>query len=90
MLHPTVGNPVCVAWNNRQILEALHKHTCVKAFICGHDHSGGNIKDDHGIQHITVHGMIESTPGDPDYAIVKVYEDRIELEGYGRVPSLQF
>ncbi|NLE36751.1 MAG: hypothetical protein GX621_01855, partial [Pirellulaceae bacterium] len=58
---------------------------CVVAYFAGHDHAGGYAEEG-GIQHVTFHGMVESGWRNA-YAIVYVFQDRIEIRGFGAVPS---
>ncbi len=76
-------------WDNRQTADLLQRHSCVKAFLAGHHHTGGNgrLGD---IVHFTFQGMIEGTQN--HYAIVEVYPDRLVIRGYGAQPdaSIEF
>lgn len=63
----------------------LNRSGRVVAYFAGHDHAGG-FAEDRGIYHVTLQGMVEA-PGQNAFAIVKVFDDRIEIEGFGKVPS---
>lgn len=72
--------------NDREPIEAILGSTrCVVAYVAGHDHEGGYAQKA-GVHHITIQGMVEASPQNA-YAIVHVYQDRLELEGVGAVPS---
>ncbi|MBN2021566.1 MAG: metallophosphoesterase [Pirellulales bacterium] len=58
---------------------------CVVAYFAGHDHAGG-YAEVRGVHHVTLQGMVE-TPGGNAYAVVEVFPDRIEIRGFGKVPS---
>ena len=51
----------------------------------GHDHEGGYAQQD-SIHFVTFQGLVESG-AENAYAIVEVYPDRLEIRGYGTVPS---
>ncbi|MBN2217265.1 MAG: sulfatase-like hydrolase/transferase [Pirellulales bacterium] len=63
----------------------LGQSGCVVAYFAGHEHAGG-FAEDRGIYHVTLQGMVEA-PEQNAFAIVKVFDDRIEIEGFGKVPS---
>ncbi|KAJ9472434.1 Manganese-dependent ADP-ribose/CDP-alcohol diphosphatase [Diplonema papillatum] len=57
----------------------------ILAFFHGHKHSGGYAWHDTGKHMITIQGMIETNTN--AFAYVNVFVDRIEVVGFGRVPS---
>ncbi len=71
--------------NHEEIETILDSHRCVVAYLCGHDHAGGYAERS-GIHHLTVQGMVEA-PEQNAYAVVDLYQDRIEIRGVGKVPS---
>ncbi|XP_051888901.1 manganese-dependent ADP-ribose/CDP-alcohol diphosphatase [Pristis pectinata] len=85
-VHPDSTDPMCVAWNYTEMLSMLHAHTSVICFIAGHDHDGGYCLDECGIHHLTFEGVIETSPESQAFGTVRVYEDRMILEGRGRIP----
>lgn len=72
-------------WNADEVIDILEKSGCVAAYICGHDHREGYVFQN-GIHYITINAMVE-TPDKNAYAIFSVFEDHIDLKGYGRVTS---
>ena len=56
----------------------------VVAAFFGHDHKGGYIQQG-SIHSVTINGQIETLTN--AFAIVEVFEDRLELTGFGRVPT---
>ncbi len=72
-------------WNHEEVLNALESDECVVGYFSGHDHDGGYAQRK-GIHHVTLQGMVEA-PAKNAYAVVDVYEDRLELRGTGKVPS---
>lgn len=78
----------CLCWNAPDVLRILHKYSsCVLAYLSGHDHSGGMAMDDKKIQHIAFPGVLENNY-ESDFGTFYVYNDKLELVGNGRVPSL--
>ena len=57
----------------------------VAAYFAGHHHRGAYVLRK-GVHHVTFQGMVEA-PVKNAYAVVEVYEDRIEIRGVGKVPS---
>ncbi|XP_078081533.1 manganese-dependent ADP-ribose/CDP-alcohol diphosphatase isoform X2 [Mustelus asterias] len=84
-VHPQSTDPMCIAWNYDEILSVLHAHTCIVCFIAGHDHDGGYYLDDHGIHHLTIEGVIETSPESHAFGTIQVYKDKMILKGRGRI-----
>lgn len=74
-------------WNYRECLDTFYSvgKGVIVAFLAGHAHRGGFQIDEHGAGHATVEGAIESF-GDC-FGEVHVYEDRLEIQGKGKVTS---
>jgi hypothetical protein len=51
-------------------------------YFCGHNHTGGYTQRE-GVHMVNLHAMV-NTPDSNAFAIVRLYEDRIEIDGYGR------
>ena len=68
--------------NYDEVLGLLKKYNNVIAWFSGHNHAGnyGNIGRTH---FVSFKGMVE-TAGETSYAIVKVFEERITIKGFGR------
>ncbi|MFI4911507.1 MAG: metallophosphoesterase [Sedimentisphaeraceae bacterium JB056] len=77
--HPLIPHAL---WNWREVYDVLVKYDNVAACIAGHIHEGYYRQSD-GIEFITVQGMV-ANPEENSYAIADVYEDRIEIRGFGR------
>ena len=86
--HPLYPRSQFTALNNMEILDVINRYNCVKAIFSGHHHSGAFGYFDH-IPCNTVEGMIE-TPDKNSFGIVRIYKDRIELEGKERMTSRLF
>lgn len=72
-------------WNDTEMVSILGSYDCVVAYINGHDHRGGYAAKD-GVHYLTLKGMVE-TQATNAYAIVEVYDDRLEVIGFGREPG---
>lgn len=83
--HPLFPESVYTALNNTAILNVIENYSCVKAIFAGHRHTGSfaYYKD---IPVITAEGMIE-TENDNAFGVVKLYKDKIVVEGQGRMSS---
>lgn len=86
--HPLYPKTEFVALNNMEILEVIDKYTCVKAIFSGHHHAGA-FAYYKNIPVVTVEGMIE-TENRNSFGIVKIYRNKIVLEGKGRMTSRVF
>ncbi|KAL2077985.1 hypothetical protein ACEWY4_025670 [Coilia grayii] len=84
-VHPLSTDPICLAWNYSEVLSLLQAHRSVICFIAGHDHDGGYHRDDSGIHHLTLEGVIETPPQSNAFGTVYVYEERMVLKGNGRM-----
>ena len=81
----TVAAPsVLNALNREEILDVIDAHDNVTAFINGHDH-GGAFGVRKGVPYVTMPGMLSGATN--AYGIAHLYKDRLEIDGYGRVPS---
>lgn len=72
-------------YNNKQVLDILDQYNNIKTVISGHYHKGA-VYERKGIKHIALHGMVETMSN--SYSLVKVYNDRIELEGFGNQENI--
>ncbi len=72
-------------WGAKEIVSLLESSGCVVAYISGHNHAG-HYAEKEGIHYITLQGMVD-TPDENAFAVIEIYNDRLELRGYGRVPS---
>ena len=73
------------ALNSREILSVISRYTRVRAVFSGHHHAG-NFAYFNGIPIITVEGMVE-TEFENAFGIVSIYDDKIVMEGQGRMTS---
>jgi beta-galactosidase len=83
--HLLCGPELELALNGPEVAELLSKYPgTVRAAIAGHYHEGVSAEYK-GISFITLEGMI--TGAENAFAVVALYPDRIEFEGYGRAGS---
>jgi calcineurin-like phosphoesterase family protein len=71
-------------WDSMEVIQLLSESECAVAYLNGHNH-GGNYGTIHGIHFLTIQGMVD-TADQNAYAVVDVYDDRLEVRGRGRVP----
>ena len=69
-------------WNYKDMQAMLGQYDNVMAYFNGHNHAGNYGVVD-GVHYVTVEGMLE-TADTTAYAIIEVYNDRIEMKGFGR------
>lgn len=83
--HPVHPMGDYCALNATEIRDLLAEYVCVKAFFSGHHHPGifGCYRD---LPFVTIEGMIE-TQSQNAYAFVEIYDDKIIVNGVGRVTS---
>ncbi|CAN7628711.1 metallophosphoesterase [Rhizobium sp. LjRoot30] len=72
-------------WDFARVLELIEAYDNVPAYFCGHNHAG-NFGEHGGCAFVTFKGMVD-TPDENTFAIVDVYEDRLEIRGFGREES---
>jgi hypothetical protein len=72
-------------WNNQEVLSILNAYSSVIAFISGHHHEGGYVKEGR-IHHVTLKGLVESE-SDCACGIVEVYQGKLVIDGYGDQPD---
>lgn len=81
--HPVFPPSVLNALNHEDILQVIEECPNVIAFINGHHHLG-NYGSKTGVHYLTVNGMIQGD--DNAFGIVRLFDDHIDVEGYGRLP----
>lgn len=83
--HPLYPETEFTALNNMDIIDVIDTYSCVKAVFSGHHHAG-KFAYFKNIPVITVEGMVE-TKDENSFGIVKIYNDKIVLDGNGRMIS---
>ncbi len=82
--HPVFPPHVLNALNDKEIMELIDSYDNVKAYINGHQH-GGNFGRRNGVPYVTIEGMLSEETN--AFAVANVYDDKLTIEGHGRVPS---
>jgi len=72
-------------WNDEEVVALIDRHPCVAAWINGHNHAGA-YAERNGVHYLTVQGMVD-TADENAFAVIDVHPDRLEVVGFGRVPS---
>jgi manganese-dependent ADP-ribose/CDP-alcohol diphosphatase len=80
--YPAFPDDAHTLWNADELLEILDQYKHVRAYFNGHNHAG-QYEQRKGVHYLNIKGMVE-TPDQTAYSLVRVFEDRIELKGYGR------
>lgn len=83
--HPLLPEEGHQAWNTGEILAVVERHPCVRAYFCGHNHAGNQVISK-GVPYITFKSLLHE-PGVTAYCVVRLFEDRLEIEGRGREQS---
>jgi manganese-dependent ADP-ribose/CDP-alcohol diphosphatase len=79
------STPAHLLWNHETVLQVLEASPAVAAWFNGHDHNGGYALHNE-VHFVTFPGLVESGPS-PSYTIVRVFKDRLELQGAGGAPA---
>ncbi len=72
-------------WDAPDILDLISAHPSAKAWFCGHNHVG-NYGLLGGTHFLNFKGMVD-TQHENTFAIADVYDDRIDIRGFGRQDS---
>jgi len=83
--HPLLPATGLQAWNSREIVAVLERHPCVRAYFSGHNHAGAETVVN-GMPYITFKSLLHE-PGVTAYAVIRLFKDRLAIEGRGREKS---
>ncbi|MFC4559483.1 metallophosphoesterase [Virgibacillus kekensis] len=72
-------------WNAEEMIDVLEANDNVVAYFNGHNHAG-NYGAQNGIHYVNLQGMVE-TEDATAYSIIRIYKNRLEIDGYGRESS---
>ncbi len=72
-------------WDGEVLADLLASSPAVIAYLCGHQHNG-NFATRDDTHFVNFCGMVD-TPSSNAFAVLAVFDDRIEIEGFGREPS---
>jgi manganese-dependent ADP-ribose/CDP-alcohol diphosphatase len=88
-IHPRSCPANCLLWNYKEVLAiVLDYAACVRAVFAGHVHGDGYAREK-GVHFLVCDAVLECDPesGETAHATVDVYEDRLVVNGYGKIPS---
>ncbi len=71
-------------FNNEELFALLSRYASVKAYFCGHYHSG-NYKVKNGVHLVNFKGMVDTDQN--AFSLVTLTSDSILIKGYGREPD---
>ncbi len=74
-----------LAGNARAVCQRLEKYGCVRAYLCGHYHPGGYVKQN-GVHYLTLPAMVD-TPDGRTWAMMALYPDRLDIQGTGKIKN---
>jgi len=83
--HPVFPPSALNALNDNAVLDVIDAHDNVLAFINGHNHNGG-FGTRGGVPYVTLQGILNGVTN--AFGVASVYEDRIEIDGYGRIQKM--
>lgn len=83
--HPLLSEEGHQAWNNREILAVIERHPSARAYLCGHNHAGGQVIRN-GIPYLTLKSILHE-PGVTAYSVMRLFRERLVIEGRGREKS---
>lgn len=73
------------AWNRKPLVETILRHRSARAYFCGHHHAGAQVIVE-GVPFITFKSLLHE-PGVTAYSVVRLFDDRLVIEGRGRETS---
>lgn len=72
------------AWNGDEVAALLDAHAgTVVLALAGHDHIGGFATSRSGVHYVTLEAMLEAPERGNAFAVVRVHDDRIVIDGCG-------
>ena len=89
---PGSSNPVCLLWNYDEVLKVIREYGDVIAIsLSGHAHKGGYLRDEEsGVHFRVVEAVLENPSPDDTYAVMHVYENSVEIIGFGNCESTEY
>lgn len=72
-------------WGAETLTDLITSSPAAIAYLCGHDHRG-NCAERNDVHFVNFRGMVD-TEYDNAFAVLSVFDDRIEITGHGREPS---
>jgi len=75
-------------WNGPEIVDLFEQYPGVKAYFCGHKHSGGYTLEN-GIHYVTLEAMVDAANENGAWAVVTLNGQSMQIDGVGEVTSRQ-
>lgn len=72
-------------WDSERLADLISASPASVAYLCGHQHAGNYARL--GKTHFVNFCGVVDTPESNAFAVLSLFEDRIEIEGFGREPS---
>lgn len=72
-------------WDAEALADLVSASPAAIAWLCGHHHAGG-YAERNGVHFLNFCGMVD-TEHQNAFAVLALYDDRIEISGYGREPD---
>jgi hypothetical protein len=72
-------------WDAERLAASVTSAPSAIAYLCGHQHAGG-YAERNGVHFVNFCGMVDTEKTNA-YAVLTLFEDRIEILGYGREPG---
>ena len=83
--HPLLPADGHQVWNSQAVLAVIDRHPCVAAFFNGHNHAGAEVMRNE-VPYITFKSILHE-PGANAFSAIRLFADRLEIEGNGREAS---
>ena len=80
--HPLLPEDDYQLWNHQAVTDVIDRHRCVTAFFNGHQHAGAE-RIRNGVPYITFKSLLHQ-PEVTAFSAIRLYADRLEIEGKGR------
>jgi len=86
--HVIIFGHIVIGLNTNVLGPILKRFTNIVAMFFGHHHKGGYTKQGSNVHTVIIQGQIETMTN--AFALCEVYHNRIEMTGFGRVPTRVF
>lgn len=83
--HPLESESGHQAWNAPQIVQVLAKHPSARAYLCGHQHAGGE-SNLHGMPMVIFKSLLHRADV-TSWSVVRLGQRFLHIEGHGRETS---
>ncbi|XP_042013382.1 manganese-dependent ADP-ribose/CDP-alcohol diphosphatase-like [Salvia splendens] len=84
-LDPRATSFAALLWNYEEVMEVVHRYSCVKVCLAGHTHRDGYVMDSHGVHHRVLAAALECPPGTDAFGSVDIFEDSLFVSGTDRM-----